>query len=65
VYIFKGEDSETDEDPTSDYIGLNCINQTPSIHLSIIRCVPSQPAEKDDWRKSVTFHMFTKIEDKL
>ena len=27
MFIFKGEeDSETDEDPTSDYVGLNCIN---------------------------------------
>jgi len=47
VYIFKGEDSETDEKPTSDYVGLNCINQTPYIHLSVVTCVPSQPAEKD------------------
>ena len=29
VYIFKREDSETDEEPTSDNVGLNCINQTP------------------------------------
>jgi len=48
VYIFKGEDSETDEEPTSDDVGLNYINQTPLTHLSVIKCVPSQPAEKDD-----------------
>ena len=37
VYIFKGEDSETDEDLISDDVGLNCINQTPSNHLSIVK----------------------------
>jgi len=65
VYIFKGEeDSKTDENPTSDDVDLNCINQTQSTHLSVVRCVPSQQAEKDDWRKSATFHTFTKIENK-
>jgi len=64
VYIFKWEDSETGEEPTSDDIGLNYINQTPSTHLSVVRCVPSQQAENNDWRKSATFHTFTKIRDK-
>ena len=63
VYIFKGEDSEIDEEPTSD-AGLNCINQTPSTHLFVVKCVSSTPAEKYDWRKSVIFHTFTKIRDK-
>ena len=55
-YIYDpGENSEIDEDPTSDDVGLNCINQTPSTHLSVVRCVPSQLAEKDDWRKGATF----------
>ena len=35
-----------------------------STHLSVAKCVPSQPAEKDDWRRTITFHMFTKIGDK-
>ena len=61
-YIYDpGENFEIDEDPTSNDVGLNCINQTPSTHLSVVRCVPSQLAEKDDWRKSATFCMFTKI----
>jgi len=47
VYIFKGEDSETDEEPTSDDIGLIYINQTPSTHLSVVKCV-SSPTEKED-----------------
>jgi len=34
------KDSETDENPISDDVGLNCINQTPSTHLSVVRCVP-------------------------
>jgi len=64
VYIFKVEDSETDEEPTSDDVGLNCINQTPLTYLSVVKCVSFPPAEKDDWRKSATFHMSTKIEDR-
>jgi len=51
VYIFKREDSKTDEEPTSDGVSLNCINQISSTHLSIIKCVSFPPAEKDDWRK--------------
>jgi len=39
---------KTDEKRTSDDVGLNCIKQTPSTHLSVVRYVPSQPAEKDD-----------------
>jgi len=51
MYIFKGEDSETDKEPTSDDVGLSCINQTLSTHLFIVKCVFSPPTEKDDWRK--------------
>jgi len=51
VYIFKGEHYEADEEPTSDDVGLNCINQTLSTYLSVVRCVPSQPIEVNDWRK--------------
>ena len=51
VYIFEGEEDSGDKEPTNDDVGLNCINQLPSTHLSIIRCVPSQPADEDDWRK--------------
>jgi len=54
-------DVETDEKFTSDDVDLNCINKTLSIHLSIVRCVLSQPAEKDEWRKIATFHTFAKI----
>jgi len=64
VCIFKGEDFETDDEPTSDDIGLNYFSQTSSTHLSVVRCVPSQQAKKDDWRKSATFHTFTKIRNK-
>ena len=60
----KGEDFKTDEEPKSDDVGLNRIYQTPSSHLSVVRCVPSQPTEKADWRKYATFHTFTKIENK-
>jgi len=48
VYIFKGEEDSGDEEPTSDDVGLNSIYQTLSTHLSVVRCVPSQPADKDD-----------------
>jgi len=64
VYIFKGEDFETDEEPKNDDFGLNCINQTSLTHLFVVGCDHSQPAEKDDWRKSVTVHTFIKIGDK-
>ena len=64
VYIFKEENSKTDEKPRIDDVGFNCIDQAPSGHLSVIRCVLSQPTEEDDWRKSATFHIFTKIGDK-
>jgi len=47
VYIFEGEE-ETDKEPTSDDVGLNYINQTSSTHLSVVKCVSSSPAEKDD-----------------
>jgi len=63
VYIFEVEEEETDEESRSDDVGLNCINQTPT-HLFVVRRVPSQLAKKDDWRKSATFHMFTKFGDK-
>ena len=39
-YIYDLGDVETDEEPTSDDVGLNCINQTPSNHLSVVRCTP-------------------------
>ena len=65
MYTFKGEDSETDEEPTSDDVGLNCINQTGSTHLFVVKCVPSQPIEKDDWRKGAIFHTVTKLEIRI
>ena len=50
---------------TSDDVGLNCIRPKPSIHLSAVKCVPSQLTEKVDWRKIATFHTFTKIGEKI
>jgi len=51
-YIFRGEEEEfdIDDDTTGDIIGLNCIQPTTSIHLSVVRCALSQPKKKDDWR---------------
>ena len=65
-FIFQsGEvDSDIDKEITDDNIGLNFIRQTLSTHLSVVRCVPSQPAEKDGLKRSVTFHKFTKNGDK-
>ena len=57
-------DVETDDGSSSDDVGLNCIRPTSSTYLSIVKCVPSPPAEKDDWRRTTTFHTFTKIGDK-
>ena len=56
-------DVKTDDESSSNDVGLNCIRPTPSTHLSVVKCVPSPPAEKDDWRRTVTFHTFTKIGD--
>ena len=58
------EDYESDEDHTSDDVGLNCINQIPSTRLFVVKCFPSESAKKDYWRKSATFHTFAKIRDK-
>ena len=60
-YIYDPGDAKTDEEFTSDDVSLNFINQIPSTHLYVVRCVLSQPAEKDNWRKSVTFHALIKI----
>jgi len=40
VYIFEEEDSETNKEPTGDYIDLNYINQTLSPHLFVIDVFP-------------------------
>ena len=63
-YTYNSGDVENDEESTSKDVGFNCINQTPSTHLSVVKCVSSPPAEKDNWRKSATLHTFTKIRDK-
>ena len=57
-------DIETDNESSSDDVGLNCIRSTSSTYLSVVKCVPSPPAEKVNWRRIVTFHTFTKIRDK-
>ena len=48
-YTYHSEGVETDDELSSDDIGLNCIRPTLSPHLSVVKCVPSQPAKKDDW----------------
>ena len=39
VYIFKGENSKTDEERTSDDVEHNCINQKLSTRLSVVKCL--------------------------
>ena len=65
-FIFQlGEvDSDIDKEITDDNISLNFIRPTPSTHLSVVRCVPSQLAEKDGLKRSAIFHKFTKNGDK-
>ena len=46
-YIYDPGDVETDEKLTSDY-GLNCIKQILPTHFSVVICVFSQLAGKDD-----------------
>jgi len=38
----------TDDESSSDDVGLNCIRPTSSTHLSVVKCVPSLPVEKVD-----------------
>ena len=33
------------------------------IHLGVIRCTSTQSQSVNDWRRTTTFHMFTKIRD--
>ena len=49
------------DETKGDNVGLNCIQPTTSIHLSIVRCALSQPKEKDDWRRTTMFHIIMKI----
>ena len=57
-------DVDTDDESSSDDVGLNYIKPTPSTHLYIVKCVLSPSAERDNWRRTVTFHTFTKIRNK-
>ena len=41
-------DVDTDDKSSSDDVGLNCIRPTSFIHLSVVKCVPFPPTEKDD-----------------
>ena len=50
-----------DDETTGNNIGLNCIQPTMSIQLSVARCALSQPKEKDDWRGTTIFHIIIKI----
>jgi len=54
---------ETDDKSSSDDVDLNCIKPMSSTYLSVVKCVPSPPADKVDWR-TAAFHTFTKIVDK-
>jgi len=56
-------DVETDDESSSDDVFLNCIRPTPSTYFAVVKCVPFPPAKKVDWRKTATFHTFTKIGD--
>ena len=40
------QDVETDDESSSDDVGLNCIRPTSSTHLSAVKCIPSPPAER-------------------
>ena len=59
-YTYHPEGVKIDELSSND-VGLNCIRPTPSTYLSVVKCVPLQLAEKDNWRRTATFYMFTKI----
>ena len=54
MYIFEGEDSETDEEPTNDDVGLNCINHTPSTHFLLLDVSPSNKLKRTIGEKVLT-----------
>ena len=62
-FISQGEEEESDmdDDTTCDSIGLNCIQSTTSIHLSVVRCALSQSKKKDEYRRITMFHIIMKI----
>jgi len=64
-YTSHPERVETEDELSSDDVGLNCIRPTPSIHLSVVKCVPSQPAKKDDWRKLQPFTHSPRLETRV
>jgi len=47
-YIYDPGDVETDEESTSDDVGLSCINQTPSTPCLLLNVPLHKLAEKDD-----------------
>jgi len=61
---------DIDEDDDSDYnqegydVECNCIQLVPSNYIYVVRCAFSQSEEKDDWRRTIIFHTYTKIEGK-
>jgi len=64
-FIFQGkkEDSDVDEKITSGDVGINCVRPASSTYMFVVRCVSSQPTQKD-WRRTAIFHTFIKIGDK-
>jgi len=55
-------DIETDDESSMMLVSTALVNT--STHLFVVKCVPFTPVEKVDWRRTVTFHTFTKIGDK-
>ena len=37
------------------------LGKAPLTHLSVVKSAFSRPEEKDDWKRTAIFHMFTKI----
>ena len=61
-YTYHPDDVETDDESSSNDVGLNCIRPTLSNYLSVVKCVPP-PTKRVDCRRIATFHTFTTIRD--
>ena len=55
------EDDASNYDQEGSNVECNYIQLALSNYISVIRCAFSQSKEKDDWRRTIIFHTYTKI----
>ena len=57
-------DDDSNFDQEEDDVEFNYIRRAPSTRLYVIRCAFSQLAKENDCRRTVIFHILTKIRSK-